>query len=302
MAKILPLLILYLTLSNSLTPLTSISHTDFDQMLSALRSNGYNLICNAISASDIRLRLLSSNSSAFGGGGSFTLFAPTDSSLFALDMASASASDYVRSLRLHVALRRLSSDDLRSVSAASSVPTLLHGHHISLSLQEGDPGEVSVAVDGVKVVRLGILEGPGVAVHGLEGILSPRRVSDPPTPTLAPESYAPAGDDVPIGSDSPMLPALRGMVVSGGVSPPAESPVRWPGGAPAGAPVARVRRFLGGEGCTDSSWERSGCADVARGDSVHVITRRGWPRPRQHFRVEEEDSVRNDRTCERAFT
>ncbi|KAK1310669.1 Fasciclin-like arabinogalactan protein 19 [Acorus calamus] len=147
MAKILPLLILSLTLSNSLTPLTSISHTDFDQMLSALRSNGYNLICNAISASDIRLRLLSPNSSSFGGGGSFTLFAPTDSSLFAVDMASASASDYVRSLRLHVALRRLSSDDLRSVSAASSVPTLLHGHLISLSRQEGDPGEVSVAVE-----------------------------------------------------------------------------------------------------------------------------------------------------------
>ncbi|KAK1264106.1 Fasciclin-like arabinogalactan protein 19 [Acorus gramineus] len=291
MAKILPLLILSLTLSNSLTLLTSISHTDFDQMLSALRSNGYNLICNAISASDIRPRLLSSNSSAFGGG-SFTLFAPTDSSLFALDMASASASDYVRSLRLHVALRRLSSDDLRSVSAASSVPTLLHGHHISLSRQEGDPGEVSVAVDGVKIVRLGILEGPGVAVHGLEGILSPRRVSDPPTPTLAPEPYAPAGDDVPIGSDSPMLPALRGMAESGGGAPEAESPVSRPrrGFSPAGAPVARVRRFLGGEECTDSAWERSGCADVARGDSVHVITRRGWPRPRQHSRVEE-DSV-----------
>ncbi|KAK1310675.1 hypothetical protein QJS10_CPA08g00598 [Acorus calamus] len=191
-------------------------------------------------------------------------------------MASASSSDYVHSLH------RLSSDDLRSVSTASSVPTLLHGHLISLSRQEGDPGEVSVAVDGVKVVRLGILEGPGVAVHGLEGILSPRRVSDPPTPTHAPESYAPAGDDVPIGSDSPMLPALQGMVVSGGVSPPAESPFSPPRGgfSPAGAPVARVRRFLGEEGCTDSAWER--------GDSVHVITRRGWPRPRQHSRVEED--------------
>ncbi|KAK1309552.1 hypothetical protein QJS10_CPA09g01919 [Acorus calamus] len=106
----------------------------------------------------------------------------------------ASASDYVRSLRLHVAVHRLSSDDLRSGSASSSsVPTLFRGH-ITISHQERDLGDLCRR----QRRRGGQPQNLGRAQRRrprLDGILSPHRVSDLLTSTLVSESYTPASDE-----------------------------------------------------------------------------------------------------------
>ncbi|KAL6134516.1 hypothetical protein ACLB2K_066747 [Fragaria x ananassa] len=52
---------------------------------------------------------------------SYTIFAPTDASLFALDMIQ-TASSYNETLRLHFVLLRLSLYDLQSISSAPSSP------------------------------------------------------------------------------------------------------------------------------------------------------------------------------------
>ncbi|KAJ7946665.1 Fasciclin-like arabinogalactan protein 19 [Quillaja saponaria] len=162
--SILLLFVFLLSLSNSVN---SISTREFDSMLEILRVRGYNLFCNAIVTSDLQFYLLSSS---INNTHSFTFFAPTDSSLFALDMTQTAAS-YTNTLRYHVVPRRLSISDLRRLSFGYSLPTLLPSRrlHVTRNLETG-----AVAVGGVDIVFPGLYYGREAAVHGLDGILSLR--------------------------------------------------------------------------------------------------------------------------------
>ncbi|GMP48939.1 hypothetical protein CsSME_00016112 [Camellia sinensis var. sinensis] len=92
-------------------------------MLAVLRTRGYNLFCNKLTTSDLYFNLLA--------GTSFTVFVPTDSSLFALDMTS-SASVYITALRYHIIPLRLSLADLQNLTSGSILPTLLPIHDIQV--------------------------------------------------------------------------------------------------------------------------------------------------------------------------
>ncbi|KAG4915362.1 hypothetical protein JHK87_052919 [Glycine soja] len=70
----------------------SIPNREFDSMLNTVRARGYDLFCNAIVTSDLKIDILSDANSSRDA---FTFFAPTDASLFALDMT-LTASSYTR--------------------------------------------------------------------------------------------------------------------------------------------------------------------------------------------------------------
>lgn len=151
----------------------SIPVGEFNSMLETLRFRGYDLFCNAIVTSDLQLDLLfARNDTVYR---SYTLFAPTDSSLFALDMTE-TASSYTDSLRFHVVRRRLAVDDLLRLSDGSSLPTLLSNRYLNVTRR---PDSGSVAVNGVDIVFPDLFRGSHVVVHGLAGIITLR--SDPAT-------------------------------------------------------------------------------------------------------------------------
>ncbi|KAK9929439.1 hypothetical protein M0R45_026539 [Rubus argutus] len=141
------------------TGTASISAREYQSMQGVLRSHGYNLICNAMATSDLQYLLLTLPTNA-----SFTVFAPTDASLFALDMIQ-TASSYTDTLRVHIVPLRLSLSDLRSLSSGSILPTLLPFNALRLSTSP-------LAVSGVDVVLPGLFFSRRVAVHGLGGIVS----------------------------------------------------------------------------------------------------------------------------------
>ncbi|KAE9599355.1 putative FAS1 domain-containing protein [Lupinus albus] len=144
-----------------LTVNSIISSTEFDSMVETLRVGGYNLFCNAILTSDLQFDLQDSNLN-----NSFTFFAPTDSSLFALDMT-LTASSYTDTLRFHVIPRRLSLPQLRLLPHGYTLPTLLQHRHVSITRPDGPV----IAVNGVHVLFPALFYGRDVAVHGLAGIL-----------------------------------------------------------------------------------------------------------------------------------
>ncbi|XP_042509293.1 uncharacterized protein LOC122084946 [Macadamia integrifolia] len=131
------------------------------EMVTALRSRGYKLFCNALMTSDIHDEILS--------GSSFTFFAPTDSALFALDMAT-TATYYVQTLRFHVVPGRFSMLFLRSLPSISSFSTLLPHKHIFIS-HERMPNSNLIAVNNVEIVFPGLFYSRDIAVHGLSSIL-----------------------------------------------------------------------------------------------------------------------------------
>ncbi|XAR53104.1 hypothetical protein NMG60_11021508 [Bertholletia excelsa] len=143
-----------------LNAIAAVPGRELDSMLAALRTRGYSLFCNAIVTTDLYYEVLS--------GASFTFFAPTDSSLFALDM-SATALDYVNSLRYHVVPRRLDLGDLRSLPSGSTLRTLMPRHEIRI---ERRPLSDILAADGIELVVPGLFYGRDIAVHGLGGILN----------------------------------------------------------------------------------------------------------------------------------
>ncbi|GFY94818.1 fasciclin-like arabinogalactan family protein [Actinidia rufa] len=160
-------------------PVTAMPEDELESVLAVLRARGYNLFGNAVVTSDIYSDLLDGNS--------FTLFAPTDASLFSLDMT-ASAADYTASLRLHVVPSRLSASDLRRLPSGSLLPTLFPRHEIRFQRRPASDG---ISVDDVDVVVPGLFYGRDVAVHGLGGILyftsqvdRDHRSSPPPPPTV----------------------------------------------------------------------------------------------------------------------
>ncbi|CAL0334333.1 unnamed protein product [Lupinus luteus] len=183
-----------------------ISTTEFDSMLDTLRVRGYNLFCNAILTSDLQFDLQDSNLN-----NSFTFFAPTDSSLFALDMTQ-TASSYTDTLRLHVIPRRLSLPQLRLLRDGYTLPTLLQDRHVSITRR--DASVISVA--GVDVLFPGLFYGRDVAVHGLAGILRLRsNVVDEGSGSSHSSSPSPA----------PVLPPVRSAPRT---SPQSHSPVPTP--------------------------------------------------------------------------
>ncbi|KAK9012723.1 hypothetical protein V6N11_040761 [Hibiscus sabdariffa] len=110
------LLILLATATATTSGLTT---KELDAALLTLQSRGYTLFPNAITTSDLQVRLLSSQNSSI-----FTLFAPSDSLLFSLDLLS-SARLYTVSLFLHVSPHFLSSSDLLALPRPAFIDTLL---------------------------------------------------------------------------------------------------------------------------------------------------------------------------------
>lgn len=141
------------------TGASSVSSDEYEQMQRVLRSRGFNLTCNAMDAAALEHEILT-----LPANGSFTIFAPTDASLSALNKQQ-TASFYTESLRLHVIPFRLSLSDLRSISSGYLLPTLLP--HSSLRLTNGP-----LRVAGVDVADTGIFYSGRIAVHGLAGTVN----------------------------------------------------------------------------------------------------------------------------------
>lgn len=176
---------------------SSIPTQELDAMLSIVRARGYNLFSNAITTSDLQLDLLNAAANA-----SFTFFAPTDSSLFALAMTQ-SASAYTATLRYHGLPRRLSVSDLNRLPSQVPIQTLLRSQYVSLTRRLRGSRSNAISVNGVNVVLPGLYYGRHVAVHGLGGILSLHSQigfpfdSPPPLPLFrpsAPGSFPPKID------------------------------------------------------------------------------------------------------------
>ncbi|XP_068328215.1 fasciclin-like arabinogalactan protein 19 [Pyrus communis] len=152
--------LLLLAVVASPSGVVSLTTREYESMQRVLRGHGYNLVCNAMATSDLQWLLLTLPANA-----SFTIFAPTDASLFALDMT-LPASSYTDTLRFHVVPLRLSLFNLRSLAAGSVLPTLLPSS--ALRLVSTRP----LSVGGVDVVLPGLFYSRHVAVHGLGGIVS----------------------------------------------------------------------------------------------------------------------------------
>ncbi|TQD79085.1 hypothetical protein C1H46_035363 [Malus baccata] len=187
--------LLLLALIASPSGVVSLTTREYESMQRVLRGHGYNLVCNAIATSDLQWLLLTLPANA-----SFTIFAPTDASLFALDMT-LPASSYTDTLRFHVVPLRLSLSNLRSLAAGSVLPTLLPSS--ALRLVSTRP----LSVGGVDVVLPGLFYSRHVAVHGLGGIVS--LASLVPYSSPSPVPMATTGDsnrtDSPVPKVEPMV-------------------------------------------------------------------------------------------------
>ncbi|XP_061339924.1 uncharacterized protein LOC133286520 [Gastrolobium bilobum] len=238
---------------------------EFDSMLDTLRVRGYDLFCNAIVTSDLQFDILSyqnqreDENSNNSNSHSFTFFAPTDASLFALDMTQ-TASSYIDTLRFHVVPRRLSLAELRLLPDGYTLPTLLSQRRLQLTRR---PASSVISVGDVNIAFPGMFYGRNVAVHGLASILS-LRTNNPPSPSPSP---LPAPVVPPISSAdqrfsspriSPSSPESENRTVLGPISrpvpklvslnitsrrgshPPVEAPALTP--TPASRPTAVTRQ------------------------------------------------------------
>ncbi|KAL4376796.1 hypothetical protein GQ457_02G009840 [Hibiscus cannabinus] len=162
-------ILLLLLLATATT--SGLTTKELDAALLTLQSRGYTLFPNAITTSDLQVRLLSSQNSSI-----FTLFAPSDSLLFSLDLLS-SARLYTVSLFLHVSPHFLSSSDLLALPRPAFIDTLLPNRRLfverTMSTRNGT-ALLTVTVDGVMVSVPDLFIGSNIAVHGLDGILVAR--------------------------------------------------------------------------------------------------------------------------------
>ncbi|XP_047974525.1 uncharacterized protein LOC125216797 [Salvia hispanica] len=141
---------------------------EFDDMLQSLRSYGYTLFTNGIATSDLKYELLSA------AAADFTLFAPRDELLYALDMA-ADAAFYVSTLRYHVISGRHTFAGLKNLSAPF-LDTLLPDYAVLIGKvrdvdADSDRASVGLIVNGVRIAYPDLFLGSRIAVHGIEGIL-----------------------------------------------------------------------------------------------------------------------------------
>ncbi|XP_004485523.1 uncharacterized protein [Cicer arietinum] len=174
-------IVVLLLVTNTVTVVKCIPNRELDSMLSTLRARGYDLFCNAIVTSDLRIDLLSFDDANSNYTHSFTFFAPTDSSLFALDMTQ-TASSYTDTLRYHIIPRRLSLAELRLLPNGYTLPTLLSTRRVPVTRRTGSS---VTTVGGVDLAFPGLFYGRHVAVHGLSGILT-LRLNNPTSPAPAP--------------------------------------------------------------------------------------------------------------------
>ncbi|ESQ35290.1 hypothetical protein EUTSA_v10009974mg [Eutrema salsugineum] len=149
-------------------PSAGVPLEELERAITVLRIRGRALFANAIITSDLLFDLLSVES--------LTLFAPTDSMLFDLDMTH-SFSFYVSTLRLHSVPLRLPFSDLRSLPNASSLPTILPSHHLLLT--KPSSSNDSIFIDGVHLLLPGLFYGQHLAVHGLADLLSLKALPSP---------------------------------------------------------------------------------------------------------------------------
>ncbi|CAH8353812.1 unnamed protein product [Eruca vesicaria subsp. sativa] len=192
-------------------PSAGVPLEELERAITVLRVRGRALFANAIVTSDLLFDLLSVES--------LTLFAPTDSTLFDLDMTH-SFSFYVSTLRLHSVPVRLPFSDLRSLPNATTLPTLLPSHHLLLSRPSSS--NESVYLDGVHILVAGLFYGQHLAVHGIDGLLSLTTPSSPQLSVdLAPVVDSPA--ESPYAGDSRFSPAPQPYESFLGRSP-AETP------------------------------------------------------------------------------
>ncbi|KAG7646395.1 Fasciclin-like arabinogalactan protein 19 [Arabidopsis thaliana] len=149
-------------------PSTGVPLEELERAIAILRVRGRALFANAIITSDLLFDLLSDES--------LTLFAPTDSMLFDLDMTH-SLPFYVSTLRLHSVPLRLSLSGLRSLPNSSSLPTLLPSHRLLLTKHSSSND--SIFLDGVQLLIPGLFDGQHIAVHGLADLLPLTAPSSP---------------------------------------------------------------------------------------------------------------------------
>ncbi|KFK43776.1 hypothetical protein AALP_AA1G171100 [Arabis alpina] len=141
-------------------PSIGVPSEELERAITVLRLRGRALFANAIITSDLLFDLLSVES--------LTLFGPTDSMLFDLDMTH-SLSYYVSTLRLHSVPVRLPLSDLRSLPNDSSLPTLLPSHRLLLTKPASS--NETIYLDGVQLLLPGLFYGRNLAVHGLAALL-----------------------------------------------------------------------------------------------------------------------------------
>ncbi|GER47556.1 fasciclin-like arabinogalactan family protein [Striga asiatica] len=162
---------------------TTSPYQELETMLQTLRRDGYALFTNAIATSDLKFQLLTTitNATSIAASGEpaspFTLFAPTDELLFALDMAT-DADVYVSTLKYHVIPnRRHTFDGLRNLTSPF-LETLLPKYSVLIGKTRigradlvNNATAVGIMVDGVRVTNPDLFLGSRIAVHGIDGIL-----------------------------------------------------------------------------------------------------------------------------------
>ncbi|PWA85444.1 FAS1 domain-containing protein [Artemisia annua] len=148
---------------------TAVPEREYYSMLTALRLRGYHLFANAITTTDLHYDIIH--------GENFTFFAPVDNALYALDMIM-SARDYTTALRLHGVPYRLSLQEMRQLPYGENrFETLVKGHEIRI-VNSPVPVNVPITVEGVEIAFPGLFYDTHLAVHGLEGIIDFRSLTD----------------------------------------------------------------------------------------------------------------------------
>ncbi|KAK8548864.1 hypothetical protein V6N12_061768 [Hibiscus sabdariffa] len=146
-AMLYPLLLLLLAMAATTTT-SGLTIKELNASLLSLRSRGYTLFPKAIITSNLKNRLLSSQNSSV-----LTLFAPSDSILFSLDLHS-SAYLYTVSLLLHASPHFLSTSDLLALSRPAFIDTLLPNRRLFVerivSTRNGAPLETITVDEGLK--------------------------------------------------------------------------------------------------------------------------------------------------------
>nr|XP_043622900.1 fasciclin-like arabinogalactan protein 19 [Erigeron canadensis] len=157
--------IMMITILVLIGTVTAVTEGELEVMFGVMRARGYHLFANAIATSDVHYDLRSDSNN-------YTLFAPINSALFALDMT-LPATNYVTTLRYHVVPRRMSTADLLSLPPGpNKLPTLVDGENVIVEQRRSVRSLISVG--GVDIVIPGMFYGRDVAVHGLEGVLEHR--------------------------------------------------------------------------------------------------------------------------------
>ncbi|XP_023740559.1 fasciclin-like arabinogalactan protein 19 [Lactuca sativa] len=192
---IIPLLIIPIAIIN-IAIVSAVREGELNVVFGVLRGRGYHLFANAIATSDIHYDIKSN--------GNFTLFAPINSALFAIDMTMA-ASNYVEALRYHVVPRRMSISDLLSLPPGENyIPTLMPGQNILVE-QRRDPRSL-ITVGGVDIVVPGMFYGRDIAVHGLDGILEFRPHTRSSLPNVTAASLSDLSGNMSLQSPDADLP------------------------------------------------------------------------------------------------